>query len=52
LDAFVESARERKPPVVSGEDGKRALALAHRILEGMEGATTKDRGLPSQRGEI
>ncbi len=52
LDAFVQAAREGKPPVVTGEDGKRALALAHRILEGMEGPPTKDRGLDSQRGEI
>ncbi len=29
--SFVVSVRDGKPPMVSGEDGRRALALAHRI---------------------
>jgi predicted dehydrogenase len=33
LVAFVKSVREGSRPVVSGEDGRRALALAHTILE-------------------
>jgi predicted dehydrogenase len=35
LEAFVSALRERSRPVVSGEDGRRALALAHSILERM-----------------
>jgi predicted dehydrogenase len=35
LLAFVSSVREGRPPVVSGEDGRRALSLAGRILEGI-----------------
>jgi predicted dehydrogenase len=35
LLAFVASVREGRPPVVSGEDGRRALHLATRILEGI-----------------
>ena len=31
--AFVEAVRDRTQPVVSGEDGYRALDLALRILE-------------------
>ena len=37
LDAFVDSVARSAPPVVSGEDGRRALALAFRILDGMHG---------------
>lgn len=32
IAAFAEAVRRRTPPVVSGEDGRRALALAHAIL--------------------
>lgn len=35
LAAFVTCVRERTPPLVSGEDGRRALALALTILERM-----------------
>jgi predicted dehydrogenase len=34
---FIEAVRDRRPPRVSGEDGRRALALAQRITECMEG---------------
>ena len=36
LAAFVKAARERSAPVVSGADGRRALALAHEILSKMD----------------
>jgi len=39
LEAFVRAARGEAPVVVSGEDGRRALALAHRILADMEKGT-------------
>jgi len=40
LEAFLEAARSRSAPVVSGPDGRRALALAHAILDRMaEGAS-------------
>ncbi len=35
LAAFAHSVRSREAPVVSGGDGRRALALAHTILERM-----------------
>jgi predicted dehydrogenase len=35
IEAFAAAVRERRPPVVSGADGRRALALAHAILERM-----------------
>lgn len=35
LLAFVTSVKEGRPAVVSGEDGRRALVLAGRILEGI-----------------
>jgi predicted dehydrogenase len=35
IDAFARAVRNRTPPVVSGEDGRRALALAHAILSRM-----------------
>lgn len=35
LQAFVTAVRDRRRPEVTGEDGRRALALAHRILQGM-----------------
>jgi predicted dehydrogenase len=37
LAAFVSCVRERSAPVVSGQDGRRALALAHEILGKMQG---------------
>jgi predicted dehydrogenase len=37
LAAFVESVRTRTPPLVSGRDGRRALALALTILERIAG---------------
>ncbi len=35
LEAFVRAVRDRSRPVVSGADGRRALALAHTILARM-----------------
>jgi predicted dehydrogenase len=35
IEAFARACRERSAPVVSGADGRRALALAHTILERM-----------------
>ena len=35
IEAFARAVRERSRPVVTGEDGRRALALAHAILERM-----------------
>jgi predicted dehydrogenase len=35
IEAFARAVRDRTPPVVSGEDGRRALALAHAILSRM-----------------
>jgi predicted dehydrogenase len=35
LDAFLAASREKGEPIVSGTDGRRALALAQRILEQM-----------------
>jgi predicted dehydrogenase len=35
IEAFARACRERSRPVVSGADGRRALALAHTILERM-----------------
>ena len=35
LEAFLEAVRERSEPVVSGRDGRKALALAETILERM-----------------
>jgi predicted dehydrogenase len=34
---FIEAVRDRRQPRVSGEDGRRALALAQRITDCMEG---------------
>ncbi len=34
---FIEAVRDRRAPRVSGEDGRRALALAQRITDCMEG---------------
>ncbi len=38
IEAFARAVRDRSRPVVSGEDGRRALALAHAILERMAAA--------------
>jgi predicted dehydrogenase len=38
LEAFATSVGQGRPPAVSGADGRRALALAHTILERMEAA--------------
>jgi predicted dehydrogenase len=35
LEAFLAAVRDRSRPLVSGEDGLRALTLAHRIVEAM-----------------
>jgi predicted dehydrogenase len=35
IEAFARAVRDRTRPVVAGEDGRRALALAHAILERM-----------------
>ncbi len=35
IEAFAAAVRQRSTPVVSGADGRRALALAHSILERM-----------------
>jgi predicted dehydrogenase len=35
LQAFVDAVRGRGPVVVTGEDGRAALAVAHRILDGI-----------------
>ena len=37
IDAFLQSIRERRPPVVTGEDGLRALETAIRITELVQG---------------
>jgi predicted dehydrogenase len=36
LEDFVRAVREKRPPLVSGEDGRRALSLAQAIAEKME----------------
>jgi len=33
LQAFLKSVRERTPPVVSGEDGQRALEVALQVVD-------------------
>jgi predicted dehydrogenase len=38
VEAFVRAVRDRSRPVVSAEDGRRALALAHAILDRMAAA--------------
>jgi predicted dehydrogenase len=37
IEAFARACRERTAPVVSGADGRKALALAHTILQRMAG---------------
>jgi predicted dehydrogenase len=39
LEAFLRAVRERSAPVVSGADGRRALALAQTILARIAAAT-------------
>jgi predicted dehydrogenase len=36
LQAFVESVRTRRPPLVDGSEGRRALALAERVMNCIE----------------
>lgn len=36
LEAFVASVRTRRPPLVGGEEGKKALALAGRVMDCIE----------------
>jgi predicted dehydrogenase len=43
LNAFLQSVRERTPPVVSGEDGQRALEVALQIVDAINTAV-KGRG--------
>jgi predicted dehydrogenase len=43
LEDFVQSVRERKEPRVGGHDGRRALALAQRIVDHMTAATVQAR---------
>jgi predicted dehydrogenase len=40
LEDFVNAVRDRRQPGVPGEDGRRALALAQRIVDGMGTART------------
>jgi predicted dehydrogenase len=44
LEAFVQAARGEAPVAISGEDGRRALALAHRILKDIDTGATSYRG--------
>ncbi len=39
VQAFIDSVREDRPPPVSGEDGRRAVALFHRVIEAGRRAT-------------
>ena len=39
LEDFVAAVRERRPPAVTGEQGRAALALAERVIERMEMTT-------------
>lgn len=50
LEAFVRAAGQSGPVVVTGQDGRRALALAHRILQGMEGGDSTHRSGPPEEG--
>jgi predicted dehydrogenase len=36
LEAFVDSVRTRRPPLVDGEEGRKALALAERVMACIE----------------
>jgi predicted dehydrogenase len=44
LQSFLRSVRERVPPIVSGADGRRALALAHIVLARMEAGSAPSEG--------
>jgi predicted dehydrogenase len=41
LQSFVKACRERAKPEVTGEDGRKALALAHAILEAIKARAEK-----------
>jgi predicted dehydrogenase len=41
LRAFLQSVRKRTPPVVTGEDGQRALEVALRITDIIDKATKR-----------
>jgi len=36
LDDFIDAVRRKRPPTVTGEQGRAALALAERVVERME----------------
>ena len=36
LDDFLDAVRRKRPPTVTGEQGRAALALAERVVERME----------------
>ncbi|MFH1046391.1 MAG: Gfo/Idh/MocA family oxidoreductase [Candidatus Omnitrophota bacterium] len=40
LDAFVQCVKEQKPPIVSGQQGRDALAIACEIVEKIESSST------------
>ncbi len=50
IASFLEAVRQRSPPLVSGEDGRRALALALEIHAAM--ATHAERSGLSARGQL
>ena len=39
LEDFVDAIRDGRPPLVTGEQGRAALALAERVVERMEMTT-------------
>lgn len=44
IDAFLEAVIERSDPAVSGRDGRRALAVAERIVEQIAAGSRQSRG--------
>ncbi len=48
LEAFVESVRTRRPPLVGGSEGRAALALAEEVMNCIE-AHAKQLGVPLSR---
>jgi len=46
LSAFIRSVRTKRPPAVSGQDGKAALALALRITRAMRRRSARDSSAP------
>lgn len=48
LEAFVESVRTRRPPLVGGEEGRAALALAEEVMNCIE-AHAAQLGIPLSR---